>query len=412
MTTAIVHARLIDGTGADPVPDSTVIIEDDRVARVGRAIEPPRDAEVIDAGGRTLMPGMIDAHVHLYGPTAPLQERLQNPPSLDLFITAQNARRTLDSGFTSVRDAGGAPLGLKLAIERGLIPGPRLQISVVALSQTGGHMDHTMASGVNVGDNAAGGYGPEWPHCVVDGPDEVRKAVREIIRAGADFIKLCATGGVMSPTDEPTHTQFSPEEIAVMVQEAAAAGKTCMAHAHGAAGIKNAVRAGVESIEHGSYLDDEAIAEMKRRRTFLVPTLSPPVWLLRYAERSPESLLPQTVRKTKETVEIRRHSFEEAVRAGVRIAMGTDTGIGPHGRNAEELALMVECGMTPMQAIVAATKTAAECAHLPDAGTVEPGKLADVLLVDGDPTDDIAVLADRSKLALIMKGGRTHTSTL
>jgi imidazolonepropionase-like amidohydrolase len=306
-----------------------------------------------------------------------------------------------------VRDASGSPLSFKMAIAQGLIPGPRMRISIVALSQTGGHGDGMMPSGVN--PRPLGGRGHEWPENVVDGPHEVRRAVREILRAGADFIKLCSTGGVMSPSDEPAHTQFTPEEIAVMVYEARAAGKTCMAHAQGTQGIKNAVLAGVESIEHGIWLDDEVIGEMKRRGTFLVPTLVAPLWVLRHAERAPGSVLPQAVRKTKEVIDDHRVSFTRAVQAGLRIALGTDSGVGHHGSNAEELERMVEGGMTPMQAIVAATKTASECVRMSqDVGTLEPGKLADVLIVDGDPLADIRVLQDKDRIAMIMQGGRQH----
>lgn len=407
--TAIVHASLIDGTGRDPVRDATVVIEGERIASVAAGAAPPRDARVIDAGGRALLPGLIDCHVHLFGRTAPLQDRLLTPESLELFYSAQNARRTLDAGFTTVRDAGGAPLGFKMAIDRGLIPGPRIRISVVALSQTGGHIDQTLPSGADPRDLAMGGFGPEWPDCIVDGPDAIRKAVRATLRTGADFIKLCTTGGVLSPADEPTHTQYSMEEIGVMVEEARAAGKTCMAHAHGGDGIKNALRAGVESIEHGTYLDEEAIALMLDKRAFLVATLTAPVWLLRYEERAPGSILPQSVRKARESIAIRQASFRRAVEAGVRIAMGTDSGVGPHGRNAEEIALMVECGMTPMQAIVSSTQTASECIHMEsDIGTIAPGKLADVILVDGDPLADIGVLLDRARIPLVMKGGVPH----
>jgi imidazolonepropionase-like amidohydrolase len=268
-----------------------------------------------------------------------------------------------------------------------------------------------MASGVRV--RALSGMGPEWPENVVDGPDEVRKAVRAILRAGGDFIKLMSTGGVLSPSDEPGHTQFTPEEIAIMVREAAAAGKTCMAHAQGTQGIKNAVNAGVESIEHGIWLDDEVMSEMKRRGTFLVPTLVAPVWVLRNAEKAPGSVLPQSVRKTKEVMADHKASITRAVAAGLRIAMGTDSGVGPHGHNAEELERMVECGMTPMQAIVATTKTASECVHTQkDTGTIEPGKLADLLIVDGDPLADIKLLQDKARLALIMQGGRVHKDAL
>ena len=411
MTTAITNATLIDGTGADPVRNATIIIDGERVTQIGAGVAVARDAEVIDAGGRTVMPGMIDCHVHMLYHPASLQERLLTPPTLQLFMGARNARETLDAGVTSVRDAGGTPQGFKMAIDRGLIPGPRMKIAVTALSQTGGHGAATMPTGVRV--RALSGLGPEWPENVVDGPDEVRKAARAILRAGADVIKLMSTGGVLSPSDEPGHTQFTPEEIAIMVQEAAAAGKTCMAHAQGTQGIKNAVNAGVASIEHGIWLDDEVMAEMKRRGTFLVPTLVAPLWVLRNAEKAPGSVLPQSVRKTKEVMADHKASITRAVAAGVRIAMGTDSGVGPHGCNAEELERMVECGMTTMQAIVATTKTASECIYTQtDAGTLEPGKLADLLILDGDPLADITVLQDKARLALIMQGGRVHKNAL
>ncbi|HYM16219.1 MAG TPA: amidohydrolase family protein [Dehalococcoidia bacterium] len=386
-----------------------MIIEDGRIARVGTAIDMPRDAEMFDAAGGTLMPGMIDCHVHLLFHPGSLQERLLTPPSLQLFEGARNALATLDAGVTTVRDAGGTPQGFKLAIERGLIPGPRMRIAVGMLSQTGGHGDATMPSGVRT----RAPWGPEFPENICDGPDEVRTATRGMLRAGADFIKLCSTGGVLSPADEPGHTQFTPAEIAVAVEEARAAGKTCMAHAQGTQGIKNAVLAGVESIEHGVFLDDEAIAEMQRRGTFLVPTLVAPVWVLRNAERSPGSILPQSLRKSKEVMEDHRASFRRAAQVGLRIAMGTDSGVGPHGHNAEELELMVAGGLTPMQAIVATTTTASECLHMAEqVGTIEEGKLADLLVVAGDPLADIAVLQDRAKLALIMQAGRAHKAAL
>ncbi len=411
MTTAITNATMIDGTGADPVRNTTLVIEDERITHAGASVTVPAEADVIDAGGCTVMPGMIDCHVHMLYHPASLQERLLTPPTLQTFYGARNARATLDAGITSVRDAGGTPQGFKMAIDRGLIPGPRMKIAVTALSQTGGHGDSTMASGVRV--RALSGLGPEWPENVVDGPDEVRKAVRAILRAGGDFIKLMSTGGVLSPSDEPGHTQFTPDEIAIMVSEAAAAGKTCMAHAQGTQGIKNAVNAGVESIEHGIWLDDEVMAEMKRRGTFLVPTLVAPIWVLRNSEKAPGSVLPQSVRKTKEVMADHRVSISRAITQGLRVAMGTDSGVGPHGHNAEELEHYVDCGMTPMQAIVSTTSVASECIHMQnDVGTLQPGKYADLLLVDGDPLADIKILQDKAKLALIMQGGKIHKNAL
>ena len=286
--TVITGATLIDGTGAEPVRDASVVIEGERISAVGRLERLPPDAAVIDVGGKTLLPGLIDSHVHFFSSPKSMQQRVFTPPTLAAFEAAENARITLDAGFTSVREASGSPLGFKLAVERGLIPGPRMRIAVGALSQTGGHGDGVLPSGVRFGRH----WGPEWTETICDGPDEVRKTVRTVLRLGADFIKLHATGGVMSPSDEPGSPQFSEEEIGVMVYEARMQSKTCMAHAQATAGIKNAVRAGVESIEHGFYLDDEAIALMRERGAFLVPTLHAPRSIVLRAKEEPESMLP------------------------------------------------------------------------------------------------------------------------
>jgi imidazolonepropionase-like amidohydrolase len=408
MTTVITGATLIDGSGTEPLRNASVVIEGERIVAAGAGIDPPRDAEMIDAAGMTLMPGMIDCHVHLTSNADSLQERMLTPYSLQIAQAFTNARLTLDCGFTTVRDAGGTPRGVKMAIDRGMFPGPRLRIAVAALSQTGGHGDSTMPSGAitRIGD-------PEHPNWVVDGVEDVRKATREILRAGADQIKVHTSGGVMSPNDEPGATGFSPDEIAVIVYEARAAGKTVMAHAQAEQGIRNAVLGGIASIEHGIYLEDDVIEEMKRRGTYLVATLVAPVWVIRRSERDPGSVPPYAVRKSLEVKTAHHDSFKRAYAAGVPIAMGTDTGVGPHGSNAEELAFMVEAGMTPMEALVATTKTAAECSRVGHAvGTIEVGKFADLLLVDGDPLTDIAVLQNREKLALIMKGGIAHKNTL
>jgi imidazolonepropionase-like amidohydrolase len=248
---------------------------------------------------------------------------------------------------------------------------------------------------------------------VVDGVEDVRRASREVLRAGADQIKVHTSGGVMSPNDEPGATGFSPDEIATIVYEARAAGKTVMAHAQATQGIKNAVLGGIHSIEHGIYLDEEVIDEMKRRGTWLVPTLVAPLWVIRRAEKDPSSVPPYALRKAREVMADHQASFRMAVEKGVRVAMGTDTGVGPHGSNAEELERMVEAGMTPMQAIVATTRSAAECARIAHlTGTLEVGKRADVLGVDGDPLSDIAVLQNKEKLSLIVRNGSTFKSFL
>jgi imidazolonepropionase-like amidohydrolase len=406
MPTAIRCGTLIDGTGSDPVRGATLVFDNNTIVSIDRSGSVPRDAEVVDAGHLTIMPGMIDCHVHLSSSTWGLQERLLSPYSLGIAHALNHARITLEAGFTSVRDAAGTPRGVRMAIDQGLFPGPRVRLAVSALSQTGGHGDSTMPNGANIRPTNS-----EMPHTVVDGVEGVRRASREVLRAGADQIKVHTSGGVMSPNDEPGATGFAPDEIAAIVYEARAAGKTVMAHAQATQGIKNAVLGGIHSIEHGIYLDEEVVEEMKRRGTYLVPTLVAPLWVVRRAEKDPGSVPPYAVRKAREVMADHQASFRLAVERGVRIAMGTDTGVGPHGTNAEELQRMVEGGMTPMQAIVAATKTAAECmrvAHL--TGTLEVGKRADVLGVDGDPLADISVLQDKGRLALIVRGGAPYKS--
>jgi imidazolonepropionase-like amidohydrolase len=402
MTTAVRCGTLIDGTGADPVRGATVIIENDSITAVNRDGDVPRGADVIDAGSMTVMPGMIDCHVHLMSNALSLQQRLLTPYSLGIAQALANAKLTLECGFTSVRDAGGTPRGVKMAIEQGIFPGPRLRIAVGALSQTHGHGDQVMASGANLRVSD-----PEHPWTVVDGVEEVRKATREMLRAGADQIKVHTSGGVMSPNDEPGATGFSPEEIGVIVYEARASGRTVMAHAQANQGIKNAVLGGIASIEHGIFLDEEVIDQMIARGTYLVATLVAPLWVIRRAEQDPAAIPPYALRKAKEVKEAHHASFRMAVQKGARIAMGTDTGVGPHGTNAEEVQLMVEAGMTPMQALVATTKTAADCANIGHlTGSLEPGKRADLLAVDGDVLADVSILQNREKFALIMKDGQ------
>lgn len=409
---AITGVRLIDGTGADPVERATVVIDGERIADIGaaNAVKIPKDAHVIDGEGMTLLPGLIDCHVHVFGQWGyDLLRGLMTPPSLSLLYAVPNVRATVEAGITTVRDAGGAPAGVKMAIERGLFPGPRMLVSVSYLSQTGGHGDATMPCCIDLGDNKL----PDVPFGVVDGEDAMRLKVRELLRAGADWIKLMTSGGVLSSADSPHHAQFTVAEIEVAVYEAAAQGKRCLAHAQSTQGIKNAIAAGVASIEHGIYLDDEAIEMMLKRDVYLVPTLVAPQDVLELAAARPGLLPDYAVNKSREVMSTHRASFRRAVEAGVKVAMGTDTGVGPHGGNARELGLMVENGMTPMQAIVASTRTAAELLRLDNQiGTVATGKLADLLLVEGNPLQDIGVLADASRLALVLKGGAPMLSRL
>lgn len=410
--TVIKNGRLIDGIGGQPVSDGLVVFEGNTLLYAGEAegYTLTGDEMVVDAGGGTILPGLIDAHVHVMMEFEGVQKRLETPFSYRFYQAAQYMRKTLDAGITSVRDGLGADLGVKKAVEEGLIAGPRLQLSINALTITGGHGDGYTTSGQTV-ELLQANY-PGMPDGRADGVEEVRKKVREMLRAGAEVIKVHATGGVLSPTDHPEFTQFSLEELKVIVEEARfRKGVRVMAHAQGAEGIKQAVRAGIHSIEHGIFLDDEAIDLMKENGTFLVPTLLAPVSVLELAE---ESGMPDSaVEKSKEVIEIHKESVAKAHKAGVKIAMGTDAGVMPHGLNLRELELMTDVGMTPMEAIVATTKTAAECLGWEDkVGTLEKGKLADIVIVKGDPLEDIASLADTDTIQYVVKDGKVEKDTL
>ncbi len=405
--TLIRNGTLIDGTGAPPVPGGAVLIHDDRIEAAGRLESLPRPAGTvteIDAGGGTILPGLIDAHVHATVQLEGMMKHATTPFSLNFYLALGYLRRTLDAGITSVRDAGGADLGLKRALETGLIDGPRMQISITPLSITGGHLDFWLPSGETLRLFAPH---PGLPSGICDGVDEVRKKVREVLRAGADVIKVCSTGGVLSPTDHPEFTQFTPEELSVMVQEGAyRRGIKVMAHAQGAEGIKNAIRAGIHSIEHGIYLDDQAIEMMLERGTFLVPTLLAPQAVIEQAEQT-GSISEWALRKAKEVLQAHRDSIRRAHRWGVKIAMGTDAGVMPHGTNLRELGLMCDhAGLSPMEAIVATTRTAAACLGWQDrVGTLEAGKLADVTVTSVDPLADIHALTPET-IRLVVQGGR------
>jgi imidazolonepropionase-like amidohydrolase len=379
---------VVDGTGADPAV-ADIVVEDGRIAEIGRGLD---GDERVDLHGAAVLPGFFDCHTHVVVSSIDTMRLLQMPFSYRFFQAARNLEATLRIGITTVRDAGGADLGIKQAIEDGLVTGPRMQISLSMISQTGGHGDGWMPSGGSI--EALLPKHPGVPHTIVDGPEEMRRTVRTLIRMGADVIKVATSGGVLSPRDKPTHAHLRPDELDVLVEEAAAAGIWVMAHAQATPGIKNAIRAGIRSIEHGIYLDDEAIELMLERGTWLVPTLVAPRGVIDAADAG-ASIPEASVAKAREVVETHRQSFARAVAAGVRVAMGTDSGVTPHGDNLRELSLMVEGGMSPMDAIVATTRSAAELMGLDqELGTLEAGKRADLVVVDGDPLD-VATLGDR-----------------
>jgi imidazolonepropionase-like amidohydrolase len=396
--TVLRGGRVLD-VDAGTLHDADVVIEGGRIVEVGAGLD---GDEAVDCSGRALLPGLVDCHVHVMLDPGwmDLATRVNTPWSLPYFKAAHHLRATLGQGITTVRDAGLADLGVKVAVERGLVAGPRMQISIQMLSQTGGHGDMWTVCGLHLDEMATH---PGIPGALVDGPDEMRRRVREMIRAGADVIKVCTSGGVLSPRDDPRHGHFRDSELAVLAEETKAAGIPWMAHAAASEGIKAAVRNGVRSIEHGIFLDDEAIGMMLERGTWLVPTLVAPRGVL--AARDAGIPVPDVyIEKAEMVVEVHRESFRRAVDAGVRVAMGTDSGVTPHGRNLEELALMAEYGMAPADVLRATTRSAAALLRLDDEiGAIEPGKRADVVVVDGDPLD-VATLG--SRIAEVWQDGR------
>jgi imidazolonepropionase-like amidohydrolase len=385
--TVLAGGRVFDGTGAPPA-EADVAVAGGRIVEVGPGLD---GDEAVDLAGRCLLPGLFDCHVHVMFSSVDVLHHLETPFSYRFFDAVRNLAATLAAGVTSVRDAAGADLGVKRAVADGLIPGPRLQVSLTLLSQTGGHGDDWNLSGDTV--RSFPPY-PGMPDGLVDGPEAVRRKVRELVRDGADVIKVATSGGVLSPTSDPRRAEFRDDELAELVAEAAAAGRWVMAHAQGAEGIKAALRAGVRSIEHGIFLDDEAIDLLLERDAWLVPTLVAG----RAARAAAEGgvAMPEAMRrKAVEVAEAHADTFARAAAAGVKVAMGTDAGVTQHGRNLAELGLLAEHGLRPAEALRAATGSAAELLGVDgELGTLEPGKRADLVAVDGDPLQ-LATLPER-----------------
>jgi imidazolonepropionase-like amidohydrolase len=370
--------RVFDGTGTD-ASDADVVLEDGRIVDVGPGLD---GDDGVDVSGRTLLPGLFDCHVHLAFRYEDFDEvRLAYTPfSYRFFQLPETLRWYLGMGITTVRDAGGADWGMKRAVADGVLPGPRMQISVTMLSMTGGHADaHLPCGGIAP---YAVPY-PGMPSPVADGPEALRAKVREVIREGADVIKIASSGGFLSPGDDPKLPHFGSDELEAIVSTAADLDRWVMSHAHGAEGIKRAVRAGVRSIDHGTYLDEEAVAMMVEAGTWLVPTLTAGDTTERIAA---EPGVPEPVKeKLRSLGRPELDAFRMAAEAGVKVAMGTDCPVAPHGTNLRELVLMSEHGFTPQQALVAATSSAAELMGLQDElGRVAPGMRGDVVVVRGD----------------------------
>ncbi|HJX43106.1 MAG TPA: amidohydrolase family protein [Geodermatophilus sp.] len=388
---------VLDGTGADPVPGQAVVVEGRRIAWIGPVDQAPSTApeSVVDGGGRTVLPGLVNCHVHLTADGAPdlFAQVAGDTVPVATLRAARSAWTTLQSGVTTVRDCGAADdivVELAKEIARGAVPGPRVQAAGRVITMTGGH-------GHFIGREA-------------DGPDEVRKATRAEIKAGAAVIKVMATGGVLTPGVTPTQTALLPEELAVVAQEAHNSGRRVTTHAIGRAGIHNALLAGIDSVEHGFYFDDELLELAIDQGAFLVPTMLAVDGIVRNGRA--QGIPGWVVEKAESEAAQQRESFAAAVTSGMRIAAGTDAGtpFNAHGDLARELALMVQHGLTPMQALVSATSGAAANLGMDgEIGTLEVGKLADLVLVDGDPLADVTATG---RVVLVVKDGVVHRDEL
>jgi len=398
-TVVVRAARLIDGKGGAPLEPGAVQVEGERIVAVGRSVATPPGARVIELGDATLLPGLIDLHTHLTDSDQLHWEEvlLKTTPAKAALFGARNARVTLEAGFTTCRDMGPTwpyvDVDLRDAIEAGLVPGPRLFVAGAYVSSTGGAGDARQFSpyvDVPLVKNLA------------DGPGEVTKAVRTNLKHGADFIKILATGAVLSRGIPPGAQQYSDEEIDAGVVEARRWGRPVASHAHGAAGIKASIRAGVRTIDHGSELDDEAVALLAAtRETFYVPTLYTSVAI---EESGRERGIPESeIERDRVNRAAEETAFRRALAAGIPIGFGTDAAVIPHGQNAREFRARARLGESPMAGIVAATRLNAEILGWSErVGTIEPGKLADLVAVPGDPLADVTVL---ERVSFVMKGG-------
>ncbi len=405
--TAIRAARMFDGRSETTIPNAVVLVQGGQILGVGAGLAVPAGATVIDLGDATLLPGFIDAHTHLTGEAGESYiqdffEGLRRPAAEQVFYGARNARKTLEAGFTTVRDVGSADdldVGLRNAIHDGLIPGPRMLVARYALGATGGHCDQT-----GFPPNT---FGPEpgVEKGILHGANEGRQAVRLDVKYGADVIKMCASGGVLSLGDDVSAPQLTDEELTAIIDEAHRLKRKTAAHSHGDLAARSAVRAGIDSIEHGSFLSDDTLALMKSKGTFLVPTCMAGQWTGGKLERFP----PSVAAKAKLAFAAHDEMFRRAVKSGVKIAFGTDSGVSPHGLNAQEFGFMVELGMSPAAALKTGGPNAAELLGLADRiGTLEKGKEADIVAVPGDPLKDIHAT---EKTLFVMKAGQVFKSS-
>ena len=405
---ALKAARMFDGKSKTLVPNGVVILQGDKIVDVGSNLSVPSDAQLIDLGDATLAPGFMDAHTHLTLDYSG-DYNVRRLKELDLNVSEQaiiataHARATVEAGFTTVRDLGSrfvssrefVDVALRNSINKGVVVGPRMLVATKGIGATGGHFDPT--NGFR--DFLFGGE-PDYTDGIADGPEEIRKAVRFEVKNGADVIKAAVSGGVLSLTDEVDTPQLTPAEMAALVDESHRLRKKVAVHCHGDQAAREAIEAGVDSIEHGSFIKPETLAQMKRKGVFLTPTLMATEWIMEKLENYPPALQA----KAKAAAAARSEMFRNAVKLGVKISFGTDAAVFPHGQNAREFKVMVDLGMPPIEALRSATANDAELFGIAQkTGTLEKGKLADIIAMPGDPTTDITAT---ERVFFVMKEGK------
>jgi imidazolonepropionase-like amidohydrolase len=402
----VIHAgRLIDGESKTERTQVSILIHDDRITDVLPGFVAPAGADVIDLSNATVLPGLIDCHDHItssFDGGNPVAEAVTRTHFDDAFASVDNAEKTLMAGFTTIRDVGADPdvvIALKKAIAKGEVPGPRMFVAGPPLGPTGGHND------------PSNGFDPElshegWTNWIVDSPEASRHAVRKLHQMGADLIKIMPSGGVLSIADDPNQQLMADDEIKAVIDTAHALGMKVAAHAHGKQAIDHTVALGVDSIEHGSFADAESDALMKKHGTYLVPTMLVAATVVGIAKNHPEQLNPSSAAKALSVGPRIRDNLARAYKNGVKIAFGTDQGLAPHGTNAKEFALMVDAGVSPIDAIMAATHNAADLiGDTKDIGSVQAGRYADIVAVSGDPLNDVTEL---ERVQFVMKGGKIY----
>lgn len=398
----IKNVTIIDSTFEKPLEDESILIKGGIISSVNKAtcIDIDDGTQIIDGEGKFILPGFIDMHIHVMANGFIMEDDLTTPVSTYFYKAAENMKSTLDAGVTYIRDCGLADIGVKRAAENKVIPSPKMKISIMPLSITGGHFDFHLTSGIDMIMKY-----PGMPHPVCDGVEGVIAKTREVFRAQADFIKVMATGGVVSPNDAPEYSQFNVKELKAIVKEAEMrGGAKVSAHAHGLDGIKNSIKAGIQFIDHGTYIDKKTAKLMVEKGTYLIPTCSVMGGAVEQAE---QGLLDEaSTQNAVEADRVHKGNMITAYNEGVKMLMGTDSGVQPHGSNLRELKLLCDIGMSPIESIASGTIEAAKALEIDDkVGSIEAGKCADMIMVEKNPLKDISHLENPNNVLMVIQDG-------